>query len=121
MKRLHTVNEQYGRKFGDLVLRIIGISLKKLARRIGGIGCRQGGDVFLLCCPHQDDMELLLKGFLSEVFAEKELADRIELKFGVLTDAQKVKDVEERFALAGVAAVSVMEDTERICGFYSKE
>lgn len=58
---------------------------------------------------------------LSEVFAEKELADRIELRFGVLTDAQKVKDVEERFALAGVEADSVMEDTERICGFYSKE
>jgi diguanylate cyclase (GGDEF)-like protein len=121
VKQLHMINELYGRQFGDLVLRIIGISLRKLARRIGGIGCRQGGDIFLLCCPHQNDIEALLKEFLSDVFAEKELVDRIELRFGVFTDAQKVKDVEERFARARIAADSVMEDPEKICGFYSEE
>ena len=53
------VNEKYGRQFYDLVLRSIGVSIRKLARNTGGIGCRLGGDTFLLYCPHQDDYEQL--------------------------------------------------------------
>lgn len=55
VNRFHEINEQYGRQFGDLVLRSIGIGIKKLARKTGGIGCRKGGDTFLLYCPHRED------------------------------------------------------------------
>ena len=89
VNRLHYINEQYGRKFGDLVIRIIGISFRKLARKTGGIGCREGGDIFLLCCPHQDDYDQLLKEFMSDIFAEKELSGRIKLRFGIFTMRQR--------------------------------
>ncbi len=60
VNRFHEINEQYGRQFGDLVLRSIGIGIRKLARKTGGIGCRKGGDTFLLYCPHREDYEQLI-------------------------------------------------------------
>ena len=55
VNRFYAINQQYGRKFGDRVLSTIGVALRKLARQTGGISCRQGGDTFLLYCPHQED------------------------------------------------------------------
>ena len=115
----HSVNEKYGRQFCDLVLRSIGISVRKLARRIGGIGCRQGGDTFLLYCPHQDDYEQLISEFLAEVFAEKEMADKVSLRFGVYSDAQQEADIEERFARAIAAADRAKDKHQSICEYYA--
>ena len=118
VNRFHSVNKQYGRQFGDLVLRSIGLSLRKLARKTGGIGCRQGGDTFLLYCPHQDDYEPLLREFLSDVFAEAEIAGKVGIRFGVFTDARQAPEIEERFERAKIAADRVKDDPEAICGFY---
>ena len=117
INRFHSVNEKYGRQFCDLVLRSIGINIRKLARKTGGIGCRQGGDTFLLYCPHQDDYDRLLSDFLAGVFADRETANKVNLRFGVFADAQREPDIGERFARAGEAADSVKDDPERLCGF----
>ncbi len=114
----HAVNEQYGRQFGDLVLRSIGISMKKLARKTGGIGCRKGSDAFLLYCPHREDYETLIRRLLEDLFVEKETASKVKLRFGVFAGSEQVPDVEERFACASLAADSVKEDPQRICGYY---
>ena len=119
VNRFHAVNEKYGRPFCDHVLRSIGISIRKLARRTGGIGCRQGSDTFLLYCPHRDDYEQLLRDFLDGLFTERETADRIRLRFGVFADAQQEADIEERFTRASIAAERVRDDPERLCGFYA--
>ena len=95
VNQFHAVNEKYGRQFCDLVLRSIGIGIRKLARRTGGIGCRQGGDTFLLYCPHQDDYAQLLGDFTAEVFAGEETADKVSLRFGVYVDAQQATDIED--------------------------
>ena len=118
VNRFHSVNKQYGRQFGDLVLRSIGISLRKLARKTGGIGCREGGDTFLLYCPHQEDPEWVLKDFMADVFSVKEIENKVSLRFGVYPDAQLETDVEERFIRSKSAADSVKNDAQRICGFY---
>ena len=99
-------------------MRSIGNNIRKLARETGGIGCRQGGDTFLLYCPHQDDYEQLLRGFLSDVFADAEISERIHLRFGVFADARQETDIEERFTRAKIAADRVKDDPQRICGFY---
>ena len=118
INEFHAVNEKYGRQFGDLVLRSIGISMNKLARKTGGISCRKGGDTFLLYCPHQRDYEQLLTKFMSEVFVEKETTEKVRLRFGVYTDAGKEGNLEKRFALAGEAANSVKNDPQKLCGYY---
>ena len=118
VSRFHSINKKYGRQFGDRVLRTIGVNIRKLARKTGGISCRQGGDAFLLYCPHQDDYEQLLREFLLDVFEEKEIADRVELRFGVFINALQEPDIEERFVCARIAADRVKDDPDSICGLY---
>ncbi len=118
IKHFHSINEQYGRQFGDLVLRDIGINFRKLARKTGGIGCRQNADTFLLYCPHRDDYEQLIEKFNSDLFVEKETADKVSLRFGVFKNANQESDIEKRFSRAKVAADIVANDLDAVCGFY---
>lgn len=118
INRFYSTNKQYGRQFGDHVLRKIGNSVKKLARKTGGIGCRQDGDTFLLYCLHQDDYEQLFQEFIADVYEDQEIAERINLRFGVYTDARREPDVEERFIRAEIAADRVKDDPQSMCGFY---
>lgn len=114
VNQFYAVNEQYGRQFADLVLRSIGISINKLARRTGGIGCRKEGDIFMLFIPHQDDYEQLLKKFNADLFVEKETADKVSLRFGIYPNAHKETDIEKRFVKAKIAADSVEDDPEKL-------
>ena len=117
VNRFYAINQQYGRKFGDRVLSDIGAALRKLARQIGGIGCRQGGDTFLLYCPHQEDYASLLRQFTADIFAEEETADKVSLRFGVFANAKREPDAEERFARASAAAERIKDDPNTICGY----
>jgi diguanylate cyclase (GGDEF)-like protein len=120
VNRFHSVNKQFGRQFCDHVLHDIGICMRKLARKTGGISCREDEDTFLLYCQHQDDYEELLKEFLSELYADKEIADNINIRFGVFTNARQEPDMEERFERARIAADRVKNDPERNFSFYDQ-
>ena len=110
VNRFHSLNKQYGRQFCDQILRSIGVGIRKLARRTGGIGCREEADVFLMYCPHQDNYHELLQEFLSEVTTEKEMDSKAVLRFGLFTDAQREHDIEERFVRAKIEADRANED-----------
>ncbi len=112
----YALNEQYGKQFGDLVLRSIGISMNHLARKTGGIGCRKEGDTFLFYCPHREDYEQLLRKFVEELFIGAETENRVTLRFGVFVNAQREPDIEERFFRAKLAADSVENDPQRLYG-----
>ena len=114
INQFHSLNEKHGRRFCDLVLRGIGVGIRKLARKTGGISCRQGGDTFLLYCPHQEDYDRLLGDFVAETFAEPEMADGVNLRFGIFTDAQRLTDIEERFTRAYAAADGVKGRADRL-------
>ena len=118
VNRFRSVNKQFGRQEGDRVLRSIGLSIRKLTRKTGGIGCRQGGDTFLLYCPHQDDYEELLRELLFDAFGEQETDRKVRLRFGVFPSAEQEPDIEERFVCAKIASERVKDDPDRICGYY---
>ena len=118
INRFYLLNEQYGRQFGDLVLRSIGISIQKLARKTGGIACRQEDDTFLLYCPHRSDYEALLEKFMDELFVDPETASKVTLRIGVYLNAQEEHDIEERFVRAGQAANVARNDPNRLFGYY---
>ena len=119
VNHFHSINAQYGRQFGDLVLHSIGRSIRKLARKTGGIGCRQGGDTFLIYCPHQDNYEQLLDRFLAEVFVEKDTSEKVSLRFGIFENAGSEPDIEKRFINAQIAADSVEDEPSKVCGYYT--
>ena len=119
INRFHSANKQYGRQFCDQVLRSISSGIKKLARETGGIGCREAGDTFLLYCPHQDNYEQLINEFLSDDLSGEEIADKVSIRFGVLSDARQAENIQERFEFAKIAADRVKNDPERNCGFYN--
>ena len=118
VNRFHSLNKQYGRQAGDQLLRSIGAGIRKLARRTGGIGCREAGDTFLLYCPRQDNYEELIREFLSEVLTEEEMKGKNVLRFGLFTNACQEPDIEERFVRAKIAADRVKDDPQIIGSFY---
>ena len=120
INRFHALNEQYGSQFGDLVLRSVGIGIRKLARKTGGIGCRQRGDAFWLYVPHRKDYEQLIERFTADLYIEKETAEKVTLRFGVYANAGQEPDIEQRFIFAGIAADIAVNDPKRICGYYTE-
>ena len=120
VNHFHSAVKQYGRHFGDYVLRTVGDSIRKLARETGGISCRQDDDTFLLYCPHQDDYETLIRAFVSGILADEEIRERVDLKFGIYANAQQEPDLEERFMRADLAAGKVKNDPERLFAFYGQ-
>ncbi|MCR5293684.1 MAG: diguanylate cyclase [Lachnospiraceae bacterium] len=118
IQHFHAINEQFGRQFGDLVLRDIGSKIRKLARKTGGIGSRQGGDTFLLYCPHRNDYGQLISKFTADLFVDKENKDRIILRFGVFENADREQNIEKRFFCAKYAADQAANIPGAICGYY---
>ena len=119
VNQFHSVKEQYGRQFSDLVLRSIGVGIRKLVRKTGGIGCWNREDSFLLYCSHQDDYEQLIERLTSDLFVERDTAEKVTLRFGVFPNAKREADIGQRFIFAGIAADVAANDPERICGYYS--
>ena len=118
VNKFHSINKHYGRKFGDQVLRCIGSGLRNLAREIGGISCREEDDAFLLYCPHQDDYERLISDFMSVVFADTDIGDKVSIRFGIYANAKQESKVEERFDRAKIAADRIKNDPEKAYDFY---
>lgn len=74
-------------------------------------------------CPHQDSYEQLLGELSSQVFVNKETADRVSLRFGVFSNAQQEPDIEERFVRARIAADRARNGsrtTSSTCGYYNE-
>ena len=114
----HSVTEQYGRQYGELVLRSIGSAMYKLARRTGGIGCRKEGELFLLYCPHQREYDTLLKKYTDDLFLDQEMADKVMVRYGIYENAQEEPDIEERFVRAKLAAEKAEDDPQALYGIY---
>ena len=118
VSRSDDTDEDYGKSFGDLMARRIGMSMKMLARKTGGIGCRQGDSTFLLYCQHQDDYRQLFQKVIDEVNADPETRDNVRLRFGVFVNAKQEENIEERFACAKAAAESIANEEKTFCGYY---
>ena len=117
----HMINERYGRNFGDSVLRRVGQQILKLARRIGGVGCRQMADVFLLYCPHREDYAVLLEQISTGLIENGNAANRIRLRMGVYQNVDKILSIEQRFDRARMAADSVRSGQVNQVGLYDND
>lgn len=111
------LDRQLGPKSAGILIRSIGISIRRLARKTGGIGCYGGEGTFMVYWPHRSDCEKLIENFAENVILEKESNRLVNLRYGVFLNAQTEPEVSERFARAKAAAYSVSVEGQ-ICGFH---
>ena len=59
-----------------------------------------------------------MQEFLADVFAETGAENKISLRIGVYTNAQRESSIEERFVRANYAADGVRNIRNQVCGYY---
>ena len=119
INHFQTINERFGKQYGDDVLRRLADKIRATARETGGVCCRQGADVFLLYCPHREEYDSLLESLSIGIGGESSGADHIRLRMGVYANADRQLDPERRFDRANKAADSVRGSHVRSVGFYN--
>ena len=99
-----------GRQYGDSVLAKIGNRVRQLSREIGGVGCREGADTFLIYCPHREDYADILDAVCEGLAGEDAAEDRVRLRMGVYANVDKGLEIERRFDFARADANAVKSD-----------
>ena len=115
------VNERYGRAYGDQVLKRLGARLGALAEASGGLACRSEADAYLLYLPHREDYRSAI-GEVSEGLVEEDAGEnRVRLRVGVYSRADRSIVIERRFDRAKMAADTVKGSFTRTIGFYDDQ
>ncbi len=102
INRFHVVNELYGRRYGDKVLKTIGESIHELVSEVGGLACRRDNDQFCIYLPHTDELRDKLPVYI-KMIDERINDSNISLRFGVYSDDGSEKCMEHRFDCARLA------------------
>ncbi|MBR6259774.1 MAG: EAL domain-containing protein [Oscillospiraceae bacterium] len=116
----HTINDRYGKSCGDDVLRRVGEKALEMVQETGGIACRSEADTFLIYCPHRDDydsMQEQVSVYMNEAGTEHS-ENRIRVRMGVYSGADKSLDIERRFDRAKFAADNVKGSFTGSIGIY---
>ena len=121
VNHFHMLNERYGKSYGDMILKRIGDSIRHIAREVGGVGCRQSADIFLLYGPHQDDYTEILDRISNTVRGDDPTNNRVRLRLGVYENVDKGMDIERRFDRAKLAANTVKNNYLKAIGIYDEQ
>lgn len=117
--RFHSINELYGRKFGDELLNITGAVIKAFVSDKRGIGCRYGADLFYVYVPHGNSIDLY-----KEISAK--LQDKIEnagsrIRVGIYPVADRTLEINKRLDCALLACNSVRGNYREPVAFYNSK
>ena len=118
INHFHTINERYGKAFGDEVLHSIAARLLEGAKEPGVIVGRREADTFLVYCPHSEEHRSMPAGLLEGMALEDDAKNRVRLRMGVYPEADKSIDMERRFDRAKMASDTVRGSVTRTVGYY---
>ena len=118
INHFHTVNDRYGKAYGDKVLKRIAENALRVINEIGGIACRCGPDTFLFYCPHRADHEDMLNKLSAKLEDDNPGENHVRLRMGVYSEVDKSLYVDRRFDRAKLAADSVKGNLANPIGFY---
>lgn len=116
INHFHTINERFGRSFGDKVLCQMAERALELVKNIGGIVCRSDADTFFIYCPHLSDYSDLPEKLEICIKDEDDEEHVIHVRVGVYSCVDKSLDIERRFDRAKIAADTVRGSiTNAVC------
>ena len=102
INRFHIVNELYGHKTGDKLLRAIADSIRILLQKIVGLACRCDSDTFYLYTAHNDDHESVFNSIKNNVGRLSGLPG-VSVRIGIYENCDKELSVEQRIDRAARA------------------
>ena len=120
IEHFHMLNEMYGRKFGDKVLKHMADILVRTFEGKDFIAARPYADYFYLYISHAEDHESIVSG-IREALSDITDVPRIRLRAGIYENADIMCPVEERFDHAKFACDKIRGDYKRNVFFYSRE
>lgn len=106
MEGFKVINELYGTKQGDDILIYLAEGLRKILKKIPGVGSRLNADNFVLCIPSSQDSEELaasLQDYISDYSEEMHMS----LRFGVYHITERDMDVSAMCDRANLACDSI--------------
>ena len=113
------MEERYGKPYAVDILRRVGECVREMARASGGIACRKEVDTFLVYCPHRQDYKTMLDDASTALAGDATPPNnRLRLRMGVYSNADKTLEIERRFARAQMAADSVRDSRTRNIGVF---
>ena len=116
INHFHTINERFGRSFGDKVLCQMADRTLKLVESSGGIVCRSSADTFFIYCPHLSDYSDLPERLAVSITDEDNEEHVIHTRIGIYSCVDKSLDIERRFDRAKMAADTVRGSiTNSVC------
>lgn len=116
----HTINDRFGRAYGDRVLRQISEQVLDWVSDSGGIACRSEADTFFIYCPHQSDYSAILEKLSVCMDDADGGGSRVRLRMGVYSVVDKSLDMERRFDRAKMAANTVRGSITNTIGIYDQ-
>lgn len=120
IEHFHMLNEMYGRKFGDKVLKRMADILVRTFEGREFIAARPDADYFYLYIAHAEDLESMISG-IQEALSDITDIPRIRIRAGVYENADITGHVEEKFDHAKSACDRIRGDYTRNIFFYSRE
>ena len=120
IEHFHMLNEMFGRRTGDAVLKKTADMLLALFGEGACIACRPDADYFYLYVKHRDDYEDALTGLQEKLAAYLKIPG-IRIRTGIYQNVDKEHSVEERFDHAKLACDRIRGDYTRQVSYYSQE
>ena len=120
IEHFHMVNEMFGRKAGDDVLKMLGELLTETFKDSFCIGCRPVADYFYFYLEHNDSYDQIMAS-IEERLAGFSHIPKIHLRTGVYYNADKKLSADYRFDHAKFACDRIRGDYSSLISVYSKE
>ena len=118
INHFRTLNDRYGKSYGDEVLKRVAESMLKIVKDTGGIVCRSEADTFLIYCPHCGDYDAMLAKAGVSMPGSGGSGSRVRMRMGVYANVDKTLDVERRFDRAKMAADTVRGNYAKSIGLF---
>ena len=120
IEHFHMLNEMFGRKTGDSVLKKIADMVTAMLGEGVCIGCRPDADYFYFYLEHRDSYDEVFKA-LSEELSGISKIPGVRMRLGVYQNVDTNISIEDRFDHAKYACDRIRGDYNKQISFYSKE